>query len=69
MMFRRVKQALRALHQDQVGAGMVEYVLILAAVALPLLGVLVYFWDGVKTWVFELFDGIRNNAENAGAVS
>lgn len=68
-MFRRAKQASRAFHRDQVGAGMVEYVLILAAVALPLLAVLVFFWDGVKTWVFELFDEIRGNVDNAGAVS
>ena len=37
-------EKLRALHRDEQGADMVEYILIVAAVALPLLAVIIWFW-------------------------
>ena len=46
---------------------MVEYVLIIAAIALPLLGVMVYFWGDIKEWIFELIDRIKGDVDNAAA--
>ena len=42
---------LRAIHEDEQGANMVEYVLIIAAVALPLLGLVLYYGKDIKEWV------------------
>ena len=43
---------------------MVEYILIVAAIALPLLGFVVYFWGDIKTWALGLFNTIKGDAEN-----
>lgn len=67
-MWTTLKIALRALHEDQKGADMVEYVLIVAAVALPLLGVIVFFWDDIKEWVFEKTDELKEDVDNASNV-
>ena len=43
---------------------MVEYILIVAAIALPLLGFVVYFWGDIKTWALGLFEQIKGDATN-----
>lgn len=48
----------KALHEDQQGATMVEYVLIFAAIALPLLAVLIFFKDKIVAKVDELLEAI-----------
>jgi len=50
---------LKALHSDEQGADMVEYVLIVAAVALPLLAVVIWFWKDISRWVGEAYSEIR----------
>ncbi len=67
-MWTTVKTALKALHEDQKGADTVEYVLIVAAIALPLLGVMVFFWDDIKEWVFEKTDQLKEDVDNASNV-
>ena len=62
--FGRLGNGLRALHRDEQGADMVEYILIVAAIALPLLGFVVYFWGDIKTWALGLFNTIKGDAEN-----
>ena len=67
-MWTTVKTALKALQEDQQGADTVEYVLIVAAIALPLLGVMVFFWDDIKEWVFEKTDQLKEDVDNASNV-
>ncbi len=49
----------KALYSDEQGADMVEYVLIVAAVALPLLAVIIWFWKDISMWVSEKYADIR----------
>lgn len=51
--FRRggLRELLARLHRDERGAEAVEKLLILAAIALPLLGVLIIFRDRISEWV------------------
>jgi Flp pilus assembly pilin Flp len=60
----RIGKGLGALHRDEQGADMVEYILIVAAIALPLLGFVVYFWGDIKTWALGLFEQIKGDATN-----
>ncbi len=53
---------LLAIHRDEQGADMVEYVLIVAVVALPLLGVLIWFWKDISRWVGELYQDIKGGS-------
>ncbi|MHC4986139.1 MAG: Flp family type IVb pilin [Planctomycetota bacterium] len=64
-MLRTLKNQLLALHRDEQGADMVEYILIVAAIALPLLGVIVFFWDDIKDWIFEKTEEIKYDVEEA----
>ena len=63
-----LKKMLNALHNDQRGAGMVEYVLIIAGVALPLLAVIIWFWGEIKDWVMEQLGIVKDQAGEAGQV-
>lgn len=56
----RMRDGLRRLHRDEQGADMLEYILILAAIALPVLGVILYFWNDIKVWVGEAYEDIRS---------
>jgi Flp pilus assembly pilin Flp len=47
---------MKAMHSDEQGASMVEYILIVAAVALPLLGVLIWFWKDISKWASDLWE-------------
>ena len=58
-MLRQVGRGLRALHRDEQGADMIEYILIVAAVVLPLLGVIIYFKNDIGTWVSEQYEQIK----------
>ena len=55
----RVKRRLCALHRDDQGAEMVEYMLIVAAVALPLMAVVIWFWKDIARWVGETWKEIK----------
>lgn len=56
----RFRQTLAKLHADQRGAEGLEKLLIIAAVVLPLLGVLLFFRDEIQAWVTERFDEIQD---------
>lgn len=45
---KKVWSKIVALHRDEKGADMVEYVLIIAAVALPLMAVAIWFWKDIS---------------------
>lgn len=58
-MWRWMGKRLMALHRDQQGADMVEYVLIVAAVALPLLAVIIWFWKDISAWAYEAWVKVK----------
>ena len=52
------------LHRDDRGAEGLEKLLIIAAVVLPLLGLLIWFRNEITDWVTGLWDQQRSEAEN-----
>ena len=54
---------LKKLHADEQGADMVEYILIVAAVALPLLAVIIWFWKDISRWVGQAYAAIRSGSD------
>jgi len=60
-----IKQSLnrlRLLHNDQKGADMVEYILLVAVVALPLLAVIIYYRDKIRDLLADLFGEVESDA-------
>ena len=55
-----LKKELKALYHDEQGAEMMEYVLVVAAIALPLLGVVIWFWKDLVRWVNSLWGNAQN---------
>ncbi|MBM4091924.1 MAG: hypothetical protein FJ276_21210 [Planctomycetes bacterium] len=47
---------IQALHRDEQGADMVEYILVIAAIALPLLAVVIWFWTEISQKAKELWE-------------
>ena len=62
-MMKWIRRNVKALHTDEQGADMVEYVLIVAAVALPLLAVIIWFWHDITKWLDEAWTSIRGGGE------
>ena len=62
-MVRNVARKFRALHRDQRGAEMLEYVLVFAAIALPLLAVVIWFWKDIAGWAGQLWEGAKAGDE------
>ena len=58
-----IRERLKALHRDDRGADMVEYILLIAAVALPLLAVLIFFWKDIAEWASTLYEDAKGSAE------
>lgn len=54
---------LKRLHNDERGADMVEYILLIAAVGLPLLAVLIWFWKDISAWARSLYEDAKGSAE------
>ena len=63
-MRKKIIEKLRALHRDEQGADMVEYILIVAAVALPLLAVIIWFWKDIKDWAVSMWEDAKESAED-----
>ena len=62
-MMRRVIDSLKRLHRDEGGAEGLEKLLIIAAIVLPLLGLLIIFRNEIKEWVVEIWEQARGDAE------
>ncbi|MEM9294410.1 MAG: hypothetical protein AAGA57_01290 [Planctomycetota bacterium] len=62
---RFARQTLSRLHRDERGAEGLEKLLILAAVALPLLGVLLYFGQDIKEYLSDSWTDV-NTADESG---
>ena len=59
-MLQAIGRKLRALHRDEKGADMVEYILIVAAIALPVLAVVIWFWKDISTWAYKLWNSAKD---------
>jgi Flp pilus assembly pilin Flp len=62
-LFRNIKTLLGRLHRDEQGADMVEYALIVLAVALPLIGVIIYFRDELWELISGQWDDVQDDYE------
>ena len=62
-MFKKMRDAMVRFHKDEGGIDMVEYVLLIAIVALPLLAVLIWFWKDITEYLKEKWTGLRDEAE------
>ena len=58
-MLRRIRKGLLALHRDEQGADMIEYILVVAAIALPLLAVVIWFWKDISKFAGDLWDSAK----------
>ncbi len=61
---KRVLRALRAVHRDEDGIQGVELLLIVAAIVLPLLGLLIIFRNELWTWVKGLWEKTLGEGQN-----
>jgi len=59
-MLKVVANRLKRLHKDEGGAEMLEYVLVVAAIALPLLAVVIWYWKDLSKWVLELWNKAKS---------
>ena len=65
MILRSVRRALgllRALDRDERGADMVEYILLVAVIALPLLAVIIYYRDRIRDLLASMFGDVESRA-------
>ncbi len=62
-MLKRIGRRISALNRDEQGADMVEYILVIAAIALPLVAILLIFRDRIWAWVNKLWEDITSKAE------
>jgi len=61
-LLKRSLSRLRQLHRDQQGADMVEYILLVAVVALPLLAVIIYYRDKIRDLLADMFGDVESEA-------
>ncbi len=62
-LWKNITSKAKSLHHDEQGADLIEYVLIIAAIALPVLGVLIWFWKDISTYFNELWGGIKDGSD------
>lgn len=60
---KRIWENMRALHADERGAEGLEKLLIIAAIVLPLLGLLIIFRNEIRGWVTDIWEEARGDAE------
>jgi Flp pilus assembly pilin Flp len=59
-MMNKLKTMMGRMHRDEKGADLVEYVLIIAAVALPVLGIIIWFKEEIGTWIGTEYDEVKD---------
>ena len=57
-MLKKLRKVLLALHKDEGGADMVEYILLVALVGLPLLALIWAFRDKITTWIDAVWENL-----------
>jgi len=65
----RIVKLLANLHRDEQGANMVEYLLIAAAVALPLLGIIIIYRDKLSTWIETVWGQATDKADQGSGAT
>ncbi len=60
--FESLKTTLARLHRSEQGAEGLEKLLIVAAVVLPLLGLLVVFRDRISDWMRDTWSDVKSDA-------
>jgi Flp pilus assembly pilin Flp len=63
-MIRGLWDRLKQLERDETGAQGLEILLIVAAVVLPLLGLLIIFRNEIRDWVVGIWEKARGEAES-----
>ena len=56
----------RRFHEDEGGADMVEYILIIAAIALPILAIVIYYKNDIREWVGDQYSDIKDGEGSLG---
>lgn len=63
-MFHHAMRALRRFHASEQGAEGLEKLLIVAAIVLPLLGLLIFFRNELREWVAGVWEDVRGEADD-----
>jgi Flp pilus assembly pilin Flp len=50
---------LRSLHRDEQGADLIEYILIIAAIALPVVAVIIWFRKDIGNWIGNAYEDVK----------
>jgi len=64
-MARRTWDGIKAMDRDDRGADMVEYILLVAVIALPLLAVIIFYRDKIRDMLADMFGQVENDANMA----
>jgi len=59
-MLTSIGRKLKSLHKDEQGADLIEYILIVAAVALPLLGVIIWYRNDIAEWIQGSYEDVKS---------
>ena len=59
----KILERLKSLHRDEQGADLIEYVLIIAAIVIPMIGVLIWFKDDISEWFATEYDAYKEGGE------
>lgn len=59
---KRFLDSIRRFHESEEGAEGLEKLLIIAAIVLPLLGLLIFFRDWISDWIGQEASDVRNDA-------
>jgi len=62
--YENTKAILARIHRDEQGDQGLEKLLIIAALALPLLGILILYGDQLKEWLADKWDDIRGRSDD-----
>ena len=61
-LFREAWQQVKRLDRDEGGADMVEYILLVAVIALPLLAVIIIYRNKIGDLLSDMFSDVEENA-------
>ena len=61
---RQTAAAARRLVRDEQGAEGLEKLLIIAAVGLPLLGLLIFYRNEIRDWVGDMWSDVQDDADD-----
>jgi Flp pilus assembly pilin Flp len=59
-----MRKLIQRLHRDEGGAELIEYILIMAAIGLPLLGLVIWFRNDIWEWVQSLYEDTKSDSQS-----